>query len=91
MSAKDDPVAEIQGLFLQKDEIGNMLLDNVFGVVGEQIDLAESRIMGASARLSCSPPCVPQWRKCGRRRTERGRLNCKPGAVPSQWCRTSMG
>ena len=32
MSAKDDPVAEIRGLFLQKDEIGNMLLDNVFGV-----------------------------------------------------------
>jgi hypothetical protein len=44
MSAKADPVAEIQDIFLQKDEIANMMLDNVFAVVDEQIDLAEARI-----------------------------------------------
>jgi hypothetical protein len=41
MSAKDDPVAEIQDIFLKKDEIANMMLDNVFGIVDEQISLAE--------------------------------------------------
>jgi hypothetical protein len=44
MSAKADPVAEIQDIFLQKDEIANMMLDNLFGTVDEQIDLAEARI-----------------------------------------------
>ena len=44
MSAKADPVAEIQDIFLQKDETANMIPDNVFGVVDEQIDLAEARI-----------------------------------------------
>ena len=44
MSAKVDPVAEIQDIFLQKDETANMILDNVFGVVDEQVDLAEARI-----------------------------------------------
>ena len=44
MSAKADSVAEIQDIFLQKDETANMILDNVFGVVDEQIDLAEARI-----------------------------------------------
>ena len=44
MSAKVDPVVEIQDIFLQKDEIANMMLDNVFAVVDEQIDLAEARI-----------------------------------------------
>ena len=44
MSAKADPVVEIQDIFLQKDEIANMMLDNVFAVVDEQIDLAEARI-----------------------------------------------
>ena len=44
MSAKVDPVGEIQDIFLQKDETANMILDNVFGVVDEQIDLAEARI-----------------------------------------------
>jgi small nuclear ribonucleoprotein (snRNP)-like protein len=39
MSARD-PVSEIQGLFQQKDEIGNMMLDNVFGTIDEQIDQA---------------------------------------------------
>ena len=29
---------------MQKDEIANMMLDNVFAVVDEQIDLAEARI-----------------------------------------------
>jgi hypothetical protein len=33
-----------QSIFLAKDEIGNMMLDNVFGIIDEQIDLAESRI-----------------------------------------------
>jgi len=44
MSAKDDP-ASIQGIFLEKHEIGDMMLDNVFAIIDEQIDLAESRIM----------------------------------------------
>ena len=44
MSAKADPVAEIQDIFLQKDETANMIPDNVFGVVDEQVDLAEARI-----------------------------------------------
>ena len=44
MSAKADPIVEIQDIFLQKDEIANMVLDNVFAVVDEQIDLAEARI-----------------------------------------------
>ena len=44
MSAKADPVVEIQDIFLQKDEIADMMLDNVFAVVDEQIDLAEARI-----------------------------------------------
>ena len=44
MSAKADPVVEIQDRFLQKDEIANMMLDNVFAVVDEQIELAEARI-----------------------------------------------
>jgi hypothetical protein len=44
MSAKNDPVSEIQSLFLAKDEIGNMMIDNLFGTVDEQIDLAEARI-----------------------------------------------
>jgi len=43
MSANADPVVEIQDIFLQKDEIANMMLDNVFAVVDEQIDLAEAR------------------------------------------------
>jgi hypothetical protein len=45
MSTKSDPVSEIQSIFLEKDEVGNMMLDNVFGIIDEQIDLAESRIM----------------------------------------------
>jgi hypothetical protein len=44
MGAKDDPASEIQSIFLAKDEIGNMMLDNVFGIIDEQIDLAETRI-----------------------------------------------
>jgi hypothetical protein len=44
MSAKNDPVSEIQSLFLAKDEFGNMMIDNLFGTVDEQIDLAEARI-----------------------------------------------
>jgi hypothetical protein len=44
MSANNDPVSEIQSLFLAKDEIGNMMIDNLFGTVDEQIDLAEARI-----------------------------------------------
>jgi hypothetical protein len=35
MSARADPVAEIQDIFLQKDEIANMMLDNVFGTIDE--------------------------------------------------------
>jgi hypothetical protein len=41
---KADPLTEIQSLFLARDEIGNMLLDRVFAVVDEQLDLAEQRI-----------------------------------------------
>ena len=78
MSAKVDPVAEIQDIFLQKDETANMILDNVFGVVDEQIDLAEARISGASARLSCSPACAPQSRGCARLPTRPDR-----GATPT--------
>jgi hypothetical protein len=36
--------SEIQDTFLQKDETANMILDNVFSVVDEQIDLADARI-----------------------------------------------
>ena len=32
-------------IFLQKDEIANMMLDNVFGTVDEQIDLAASAVV----------------------------------------------
>jgi hypothetical protein len=45
MTVKGDPVSEIQSLFLARDEINSMLLDRVFGVVDQQIDLAEARIM----------------------------------------------
>jgi hypothetical protein len=44
MSAKIDPVSEIASLFLEKDEVGQMMLDNVFGIIEEQVDLAEARI-----------------------------------------------
>ena len=44
MSANADPVVEIQDIFLQKDEIADIMLDNVFAVVDEQIELAEARI-----------------------------------------------
>jgi hypothetical protein len=44
MSAKVDPLSEIQSIFLEKDEIGNMLLDGVFGLIDAQIDVAEARI-----------------------------------------------
>jgi hypothetical protein len=45
MSTKNDLVSEIQSLFLEKDEVCNMMWDNIFAIVDEQIDLAESRIM----------------------------------------------
>jgi hypothetical protein len=44
MSAMADPVVEIQDIFLQKDEIADIMLYNVFAVVDEQIELAEARI-----------------------------------------------
>jgi hypothetical protein len=45
MTVKSDPFSEIASLFLEKDEIGNMLLDGVFGLIDAQIDLAQARIM----------------------------------------------
>jgi hypothetical protein len=42
--AKPDPLSEIASLFLEKDEVGQMMLDNVFGLIEEQVDLAEARI-----------------------------------------------
>jgi hypothetical protein len=44
MTVKSDPASEIQGLFLARDEIASMILDRVFAVVDEQLDLAEQRI-----------------------------------------------
>jgi hypothetical protein len=44
MTVKLDPATEIASLFLEKDEVGQMMLDNVFGIIEEQIDLAEQRI-----------------------------------------------
>jgi hypothetical protein len=44
MTVKSDPVSEIASMFLEKDEVGQMMLDNVFGIIEEQIDLAEQRI-----------------------------------------------
>ena len=57
----------MQDIFLQKDEIANMMLDNVFGVVDEQTTLLRHGSGGASARLSCSLSCAPQSRGCARR------------------------
>ena len=71
MSAKADPIVEIQDIFLQKDEIANMMLDNVFGVVDEQTTLLRHGSGGANARLSCSPACAPQSRGCATRRTDK--------------------
>jgi hypothetical protein len=36
MRAKADPVSEIQSLFLEKDEIGNMMLDNVLAIIADR-------------------------------------------------------
>ena len=80
MSANADPVVEIQDIFLQKDEIANMMLDNAFAIVDEQIDLAEARISGASARLSCSPACAPQSRGCARLPTRPDRGASRPAS-----------
>jgi hypothetical protein len=44
MTVKSDPVSEIASLFLEKDEVGQMMLDNVFAIIDEQIDLAQARI-----------------------------------------------
>ena len=78
MSAKVDPVAEIQDIFLQKDETANMIPDNVFGVADEQIDLLRHGSGGASARLSCSPVCAPQSRGCARLPTRPDRAPRRP-------------
>jgi hypothetical protein len=44
MTVKSDPASEIQNLFLARDEIASMILDRVFAVIDERIDLAEQRI-----------------------------------------------
>jgi hypothetical protein len=44
MRPKADPVSEIASLFLEKDEVGQMMLDNLFSTVDLQIDLAQARI-----------------------------------------------
>jgi hypothetical protein len=44
MTVKGDPVSEIASLFLEKDEVGQMMLDNLFSTVDLQIDLAQARI-----------------------------------------------
>jgi hypothetical protein len=44
MSTTDDHLTEIQHLFLARDEINSMLLDRVFAVIDQQIDLAQARI-----------------------------------------------
>jgi hypothetical protein len=72
MSAKADLVSEIQSIFLEKDEIGNMMLDNLFGSVDEQIDLAEARIRRGER------PSVVFGRECARLPTRPDR-----GATPT--------
>src|SRR6516164_6449996 len=68
----------MQDIFLQKDEIANMMPDNVFGVVDEQTTLLRHGSGGANARLSCSPACAPQSRGCARLPTRPDR-----GATPN--------
>ena len=71
MSAKADPVVEIQDIFLQKDEIANMMLDNVFAVVDEQIDLAEARIRRGERPALVFASMRAAVARCATRRTDK--------------------
>ena len=65
MRAKLDQLSEIQSIFLEKDEIANMLLDGVFGLIDAQI-WRERVSCAASGRPSSSPACATETSRVNR-------------------------